>query len=49
MLLVDELIQLIVKSSKVVPTEKPTLIGFVWMRKTFNPDFFMHNLRVYGR
>lgn len=32
--------QLTVKRSKVVPTEKPNLIGSVWTKKTFNLGSF---------
>lgn len=39
-LLADELIQLMMKSSKVVPMEKPMLIGSVWTQKMFNLDIF---------
>ncbi|PPS13464.1 hypothetical protein GOBAR_AA07119 [Gossypium barbadense] len=44
-LLEDELLQLSVKSSLVVPSESPTLICPVWMRKSYNPDSFKAQLK----
>ncbi|KAK8301939.1 hypothetical protein V6Z11_D04G052500 [Gossypium hirsutum] len=44
-LLEEELIQLTVKSSLVVPSENPTLICSVWMRKTYNPNSLKAQLR----
>ncbi|MBA0779465.1 hypothetical protein Gotri_003715 [Gossypium trilobum] len=44
-LLEEELIQLAVKSSLVVPSENPTLISSVWTRKTYNPDSLRAQLR----
>ncbi|KAH1108220.1 hypothetical protein J1N35_011988, partial [Gossypium stocksii] len=37
-LLEEELIQLTVKSSLVIPSENPTLIYSLWTRKSYNPD-----------
>ncbi|KAH1030738.1 hypothetical protein J1N35_042912 [Gossypium stocksii] len=39
-LLEEELIQLSVKSSMVVPSEKPTLLSTIWTKKSYNPDSF---------
>ncbi|KAK5793317.1 hypothetical protein PVK06_034459 [Gossypium arboreum] len=44
-LLVEELIQLSVKSSKVVPSEKPTLICTIWTKKSYNPDSFRAQMK----
>ncbi|MFQ6640729.1 hypothetical protein Gotur_014518 [Gossypium turneri] len=44
-LLEEELIQLTVKSSLVVPSENSTLICFVWTRKTYNLDSLRAQLR----
>ncbi|KAL1072470.1 hypothetical protein V6Z11_D11G155600 [Gossypium hirsutum] len=44
-LLADELIQLSVKGSKVVPSSKPTLICTVWTEKLYNPDSFRAHMR----
>ncbi|KAK5776792.1 hypothetical protein PVK06_044757 [Gossypium arboreum] len=44
-LLKEELIQLTVKSSLVVPSENLTLICLVWTRKTYNLDSLRAQLR----
>ncbi|MBA0632840.1 hypothetical protein Godav_001515 [Gossypium davidsonii] len=44
-LLADELIQLTVKGSKVVPNSKPTLICTVWTRKLYNQESFRAQMR----
>lgn len=44
-LLKEELIQLFVKSSKVVPWEKPPLLCSVWTSKTYNLDSFCVQMR----
>lgn len=44
-LLEEELTKLTVKSSLVVPNEKPTLACTVWTKKTNNPDSFRAQLR----
>ncbi|PPS05425.1 hypothetical protein GOBAR_AA15248 [Gossypium barbadense] len=41
----EELIQLSLKSSLVVPSENLTLLRFVWMRKTYNPDSLRAQLK----
>ncbi|MBA0753720.1 hypothetical protein Gogos_019846 [Gossypium gossypioides] len=44
-LLVEELIQLSVKGSKVVPNSKPTLICTVWTEKLYNPKNFRAQMK----
>ncbi|KAA3472331.1 reverse transcriptase [Gossypium australe] len=44
-LLAEELIQLSIKRSMVVPNEKLTLICSVWTKKTFNPESMKAQLR----
>ncbi|KAK5802422.1 hypothetical protein PVK06_030013 [Gossypium arboreum] len=44
-LLAKELIQLSVKSSRVVPNDKPTLICSVWTKKSFNPESFRAQMK----
>ncbi|PPS15616.1 hypothetical protein GOBAR_AA04967 [Gossypium barbadense] len=43
--LLEELVQLTVKSSLVVPSESPTLLCSVWTRKSYNPDSFRAQLK----
>ncbi|KAK5835557.1 hypothetical protein PVK06_011248 [Gossypium arboreum] len=40
-----ELIQLSVKSSMVMPNDKPTLICLVWTKKSFNPESFRTQMK----
>ncbi|PPD87983.1 hypothetical protein GOBAR_DD15090 [Gossypium barbadense] len=44
-LLAEELVQLSVKSSMVVPNSKPTLICTVWTEKMYNPDSFRAHMK----
>ncbi|KAA3462317.1 hypothetical protein EPI10_028810 [Gossypium australe] len=44
-LLAEELVQLSIKRSIVVPSEKPTLICSVWTKKYFNPDSFKAQMK----
>ncbi|MBA0624258.1 hypothetical protein Godav_009646, partial [Gossypium davidsonii] len=44
-LLVEELIQLSVKSSMVEPNEKSTLICTTWTEKSYNPDSFKAQMK----
>ncbi|KAA3464925.1 reverse transcriptase [Gossypium australe] len=44
-LLEEELIQLSVKSSLVIPSENPTLICTVWTKKSYNPDNLIAQLK----
>ncbi|PPD72639.1 hypothetical protein GOBAR_DD30463 [Gossypium barbadense] len=44
-LLAEELIQLSVKESMVVPTDKPTLICTIWTEKFYNPESFKAQMR----
>ncbi|MBA0707526.1 hypothetical protein Golax_019565, partial [Gossypium laxum] len=44
-LLSEELIQLSVKGSRVVPDEKPTLICTIWTEKLYNPESFKAQIR----
>ncbi|MFQ6643113.1 hypothetical protein Gotur_017961 [Gossypium turneri] len=44
-LLSEELMQLSVKGSKVVPDEKPTLICTIWIEKLYNPESFKAQMR----
>ncbi|KAK5793771.1 hypothetical protein PVK06_034929 [Gossypium arboreum] len=44
-LLAEELIQLSVKSSMVVPSEKPTLLCTIWTKKFYNPDSFRAQMK----
>ncbi|KAH1130931.1 hypothetical protein J1N35_002309 [Gossypium stocksii] len=44
-LLVEELIQLTVKSSLVAPKSNLSLLCYVWTRKPYNPDTFRAQLR----
>ncbi|MFQ6670759.1 hypothetical protein Gotur_035548 [Gossypium turneri] len=44
-LLFEELMQLSVKGSKVVPDEKPTLICTIWTGKFYNPKSFKAQMR----
>ncbi|MBA0728975.1 hypothetical protein Golax_022426, partial [Gossypium laxum] len=44
-LLAEELVQLLVKGSKVVPSSKPTLICTVWTEKMYNPDSFRAHMK----
>lgn len=49
LLLVDELIQLSVKCSLVVPNEKPTLICSIWTKKAYNPESFKVQMKCIGK
>ncbi|MBA0844824.1 hypothetical protein Goarm_023093 [Gossypium armourianum] len=44
-LLAEELIQLSVKESMVVPSGKPTLICTIWTEKFYNPESFKAQMR----
>ncbi|MBA0754182.1 hypothetical protein Gogos_005485 [Gossypium gossypioides] len=44
-LLAEELIQLSVKGSMVVPNSKPTLICTVWTEKLYNPESFRAQMK----
>ncbi|MBA0631614.1 hypothetical protein Godav_000473, partial [Gossypium davidsonii] len=44
-LLAEELIQLLVKGSMVVPNSKPTLICTVWTEKLYNPESFRAQMK----
>ncbi|KAH1047721.1 hypothetical protein J1N35_038505 [Gossypium stocksii] len=44
-LLAEELIQLSVKGSMVVPSPKPTLICTVWTKKLYNPESFRAQMK----
>ncbi|PPD98507.1 hypothetical protein GOBAR_DD04467 [Gossypium barbadense] len=44
-LLTEELIQLSVKGSRVVPNEKPTLICTTWTKKLYNPESFRAQMK----
>ncbi|KAK5818583.1 hypothetical protein PVK06_023525 [Gossypium arboreum] len=44
-LLADELIQLSVKCSLVVPNEKRTLICSIWTKKAYNPESFKAQMK----
>ncbi|MFQ6646038.1 hypothetical protein Gotur_020546 [Gossypium turneri] len=44
-LLTEELIQLSVKRSRVVPNEKPTLICIIWTEKLYNPKSFRAQMK----
>ncbi|MBA0581089.1 hypothetical protein Gorai_023280, partial [Gossypium raimondii] len=44
-LLEEELVQLTLKSSQVVPNENPTLICSFWTQKSYNPDSFRAQLK----
>ncbi|MBA0672813.1 hypothetical protein Goklo_007338 [Gossypium klotzschianum] len=44
-LLAEELVQLLVKGSLVVPSSKPTLICTVWTGKLYNPDSFRAHMK----
>ncbi|PPD88820.1 hypothetical protein GOBAR_DD14226 [Gossypium barbadense] len=44
-LLTEEFIQLSVKGSKVVPTDKPTLICTIWTEKFYNPESFKAQMK----
>ncbi|MBA0820438.1 hypothetical protein Gohar_028318 [Gossypium harknessii] len=44
-LLAEELVQLSVKGSLVVPSSKPTLICTVWTGKLYNPDSFRAHMK----
>lgn len=44
-LLEEEMIRLSVRSSLVVPDEKPTLVCSVWTRKYYNPDSLRAQLK----
>ncbi|MFQ6642489.1 hypothetical protein Gotur_017242 [Gossypium turneri] len=44
-LLAEELVQLSVKGSMVVPNSKPTLICTVWIEKLYNPDSFRAHVK----
>lgn len=44
-LLAEELVQLLVKGSLVVPSSKPTLICTIWTGKLYNPDSFRANMK----
>ncbi|KAA3457985.1 reverse transcriptase [Gossypium australe] len=48
-LLAEELIQLSIKRSLVVPSEKPTLICSVWTKKYFNPESFRAQMKSIGK
>ncbi|KAK5811499.1 hypothetical protein PVK06_026836 [Gossypium arboreum] len=43
--LAEELIQLSVKSSMVVPSDKPTLLCPIWKKKSYNPDSFRAQMK----
>ncbi|KAK5785161.1 hypothetical protein PVK06_039713 [Gossypium arboreum] len=49
LLLADELIQLSVKCSLVVPNEKPTLICSIWTKKAYNPESFKVQMKCIGK
>ncbi|MBA0786241.1 hypothetical protein Gotri_027488, partial [Gossypium trilobum] len=44
-LLSEELIQLSVKGSRVIPDDKPTLICTIWTGKLYNPESFKAKMR----
>ncbi|PPR90784.1 hypothetical protein GOBAR_AA29904 [Gossypium barbadense] len=44
-LLAEELIQLSVKGSMVVPNAKPTLICTIWTEKLYNPESFRAQMK----
>lgn len=44
-LLEEELVQLTVKTSLVVPNANPTLLYTVWMRKSYNPNSFQAQMK----
>lgn len=44
-LLAEELIQSSVKSSMIVPSEKPTLLCTIWTKKSYNPDSFRAQIK----
>lgn len=44
-LLAEELIQSSVKSSMIVPSEKPTLLCTIWTKKSYNPDSFRAQMK----
>ncbi|PPS12407.1 hypothetical protein GOBAR_AA08242 [Gossypium barbadense] len=44
-LLAEELIQLPVKSSRVEPNDKPTLICTIWIEKSYNPGSFRAQMK----
>ncbi|KAH1073096.1 hypothetical protein J1N35_025424 [Gossypium stocksii] len=44
-LLAEELIQLSVKSSTIIPSEKPTLLCSIWIKKSYNPDSFRAHMK----
>lgn len=44
-LLEEELVQLSVKSSKIIPSDSLTLLCFVWTKKTYNPDSFRAQMK----
>lgn len=39
-LIEKELIQLSIRSSRIIPTGKPTLICSVWSKRAYNPNSF---------
>lgn len=44
-LLIEELIQLSVRSAKIVSTKKPLLVCTVWTKKLYNSDSFRAQIR----
>ncbi|MBA0813635.1 hypothetical protein Gohar_027466 [Gossypium harknessii] len=44
-LLAEELVMLLVKGSRVVPSSKPTLICTVWTKKLYNPESFRAHMK----
>ncbi|KAK5785355.1 hypothetical protein PVK06_039929 [Gossypium arboreum] len=48
-LLAEELIQLSVKSSRVEPSKKPTLICTIWTKKSYNPGSFRAQMKNIGK
>ncbi|PPD87772.1 hypothetical protein GOBAR_DD15288 [Gossypium barbadense] len=45
-LLEEELVQLTVKSSMVVPSENLTLLCLIWTKKSYNPDSFRAQMKI---
>ncbi|KAK5826290.1 hypothetical protein PVK06_021207 [Gossypium arboreum] len=43
--LAEEFVQSSVKSSMVVPSEKPTLLCTIWIEKSYNPDSFRAQMK----
>ncbi|MBA0823568.1 hypothetical protein Goarm_020293 [Gossypium armourianum] len=44
-ILKEELVQLTVKSLRVVPNKNPTLLCSIWTKKSYNPDSFRAQMR----